>query len=255
WKTVDGGVTWFAKSDNEMSLAIGALAMAPSDHNRLYAGTGEGSTFYLVQNLPFDVTNVDYHGVGVLRSSDGGNTWAHVGSADLTGAAFYRIAVHPTDPDVLFGATSRGLMRSQDGGGTWTAITSGLPALSTSVISCTDVAYNPSNANRAWCAFWGSGIYRTDNANAATPTWTKLNSSLPNTDISRIALALAPSNHDAIFALIAGLPLDPAPKGVYGSIDGGDNWSTITTSPNIKLQAAYTLNIAVDVSTPDVLYV
>ena len=47
WKTVDGGVTWFAKSDNERSLAIGALAMAPSDHNRLYAGTGEGSIFYL----------------------------------------------------------------------------------------------------------------------------------------------------------------------------------------------------------------
>jgi photosystem II stability/assembly factor-like uncharacterized protein len=261
WKTVDGGVTWFAKSDNEMSLAIGALAMAPSDHNRLYAGTGEGSTFYLVQNLPFDVTNVDYHGVGVLRSSDGGDTWAHVGSADLTGAAFYRIAVHPTDPDVLFGATSFGLMRSQDGGATWTAITSGLPPLSTTVISCTDVTYDPTNANRAWCAFWGSGIYRTDDANAAVPTWTKLTTGLPAAGISRIALALAPSNHDAIFALIADSPVTTPPKNVsvYGSIDGGNTWSTVTTStattPPINIQGSYTLNIAVDVSTPDVLYV
>src|SRR4030095_4259650 len=99
WKTVDGGVTWFAKSDNEMSLAIGALAMAPSDHNRLYAGTGEGSIFFFAQKRTFTASNEDYYGVGVLRSSDGGNTWAHVGSADLTGAAFYRIAVHPTNSD------------------------------------------------------------------------------------------------------------------------------------------------------------
>jgi photosystem II stability/assembly factor-like uncharacterized protein len=254
WKTVDGGTTWFAKSDNEKSLVIGALAMAPSDHNRLYAGTGEGSIFYLAQNLPFSVPNEDYYGVGVLRSSDGGDTWAHVGSANLTGAAFYRIAVHPTNPDVLFGATTYGLMHSQDGGAIWTAITSGLPALSTSVISCTDVAYDPSNANRAWCAFWGDGIYRTDDANAATPTWTKLTTGLPATGISRIALALAPSNHDAIFALIADSPVNTAPpKGVYGSIDGGDMWSTVTTS--LTIVGSYTLNIAVDVSTPDVIYV
>lgn len=256
WKTVDGGVTWVAKSDNEVSLAIGALAMAPSDHDRLYAGTGEGSIFYFAQKRPLTASNEDDHGVGVLRSSDGGNTWAHVGAANLTGAAFYRIAVHPTNSDVLFGATTNGLMRSQDGGATWTAITSGLPALSDSVISCTDVAYDPANANRAWCAFWGSGIYRTDDANAATPTWSPLTSGLPASGISRIALAVAPSNHDAIFAVIAGHPVNKAPaKGVYGSINGGDNWSTVTTSPTIILQGSYTTNIAVDFSTPDVLYV
>ena len=99
------------------------------------------------------------------------------------------------------------LMCSQDGGGTWTAITSGLPTLSTSVVSCTDVAYNPSNANRAWCAFWGSGIYRTDNATDAMLTWTKLNSGacrIPTSVASRLPWRLP--NHDAIFALIAGLP-------------------------------------------------
>ena len=254
WKTLDGGVTWFATTDNELSLAIGALAMAPSDHNRLYAGTGEGNIFFLVQNFPLSASNEDYHGVGVLRSSDGGGTWTLVGSADFAGAAFYRIAVHATDPDVLFGATSVGLMRSQDGGATWTAITSGLPPLSPSVISCTDVAYDPTNPDRAWCAFWASGIFRTDNANAATPTWTMLTTGLPASGISRIALAVAPSNHDAIFALIADSPTSKAPpKGVYGSTDGGDTWSLITTS--LTIVGSYTLNIAVDVSTPDVLYV
>jgi photosystem II stability/assembly factor-like uncharacterized protein len=263
WKTVDGGVTWSPKSDNEASLAIGALAMAPSNPNRLYAGTGEGSIFYFAQNRPLTSTNEDYYGVGVLRSSDGGNTWAHVGYAALTGAAFYRIAVHPTNSDVLFGATTKGLMRSQDGGATWTAITSGLPALSASVISCTDIVYDPINANRAWCAFWGSGIYRTDDANAVTPTWTQL-TGLPAASISRIALAVAPSNHDVIFALIADSPVTTPPTSprnvsAHRSIDGGNTWSIVTTTaattPPINIQGSYTLNIVADVSTPDVVYV
>jgi hypothetical protein len=61
WKTVDGGVTWSPKSDKEVSLAIGALAMAPSDSNRLYAGTGEGNIFYYVQNFPLQLSNDDYY--------------------------------------------------------------------------------------------------------------------------------------------------------------------------------------------------
>ena len=254
WKTVDGGVTWSPKSDKEVSLAIGALAMAPSDPNRLYAGTGEGNIFYYVQNFPLQASNEDYHGVGVLRSSDGGDTWTHVGSADFCGAAFYRIAVHPTNHDVLFAATTHGLVRSQDGGTTWMPMTSGLPPLSTTVIACTDVAYHPGNVNRAWCAFWGSGLYRTDDANAVTPRWSKLNTRLQADGMGRIALAVAPSNHDAIFALIAPFP-EPVqnPKGVvYRSSNGGDTWSTITTVPTV--QSSYSLNIAVDVSNPDVLY-
>ena len=254
WKTVDGGVTWSPKSDKEVSLVIGALAMAPSDPNRLYAGTGEGNIFYFVQNFPLQVSNEDYHGVGVLRSSDGGDTWTHLGSADFCGVAFYRIAVHPTNHDVLFAATTHGLLRSQDGGATWMPMTSGLPPLSTTVIACTDVAYHPDNVNRAWCAFRGSGLYRTDDANAVTPTWSKLNTGLQADGMGRIALAVAPSNHNAIFALIAPFP-EPVqnPKGVvYGSTNGGDTWSTITTVPTV--QSSYNLNIAVDVSNPDVLY-
>ena len=133
--------------------------MAPSDHNRLYAGTGEGSIFYLVQNLPLVASNEDYHGVGVLRSSDGGDTWVHVGDAELKGAAFYRIAVHPTNPDVLF-------RRDQP----WPcALTrwrhhldpdherpSGALA---SVVSCTDVVYDHSNAGTAPGGRFGEAAY------------------------------------------------------------------------------------------------
>ena len=94
----------------------------------------------------------------------------------------------------------------------------------------------------------GSGVYRTDNVNAATPTRTKLTTGLPAAGMSRIAVALTPSNHDAVFALIADSLVDFArPKGVYGSTDGGDTWSTITTS--LTIQGSYTLDIAVDVRT------
>jgi hypothetical protein len=261
WKTVDGGVTWSPKSDNEASLAIGALAMAPSDRSRLYAGTGEGNVFFYVQTIPLVVANEDYYGVGVLRSNDGGDTWTHVGAANFRGAAFYRIAVHPTDPDVLFGAigapspATNGLMRSQDSGATWVPMTSGLPPLSATVVACTDVAYDPGNVNRAWCAFWGSDVYRTDDANAVTPTWSKLNIPVPASGMGRIALAVAPSNHDVIFAFVAPFPESTTNQTgvVYGSTDGGDTWSTITTVTTSA--SAYNSNIAVDVSDPDVVYI
>ena len=253
WKTTDGGQTWAPKSDNEVSLAIGCLAMAPSDYNRLYAGTGEGNIFYYAQTFPLDSVNADYHGAGMLRSDDGGNTWTHLGAAVFTGAAFYRIAVRPSNPDTLLAATTFGLLRSTDGGTTWTLMTSGLPALSTTVLACCDVLYDPSDPNRAWCAFWGSGIYRTTNANAATPTWTKLTSGLPSSAIERISLAVAPSNNSVLFALIA--DSSDSFKAVYTTSDKGDTWSTATTSSTISVYGAYTSNIAVDISSPDIVYV
>ena len=253
WKTTDGGQTWAPKSDNEVSLAIGCLSMAPSDTNRLYAGTGEGNIFYYAQTFPLDSVNADYHGVGILRSDDGGNIWTHLGASVFTGAAFYRIAVHPTNKDTLMAATTFGLFRSTDGGVNWSLMTSGLPALSTSILACCDVLYDPSDGNRAWCAFWGSGVYRTTNANAATPTWTKLTTGLPTTSIERISLAVAPSNNSVLYALYANG--SDSFKAVYTTSDKGDNWSTATTSATIQLYGAFTCNIAVDISTPDVVYV
>jgi len=254
WKTTDGGMSWTPKSDNEVSLAIGALAMAPSDHNRLYAGTGEGNIFYYAQSFPLDSVNADYHGMGILKSTDGGNTWTHLGAAVLTGAAFYRIAVHPTNPDTLMAATTFGLLRSTNGGMTWTIMLGlPLPPLSTTVLACTDVVYDPSDGNRAYCAFWGSGIYRTTNANALIPVWIKLTPGLPATGIGRISLAVAPSNTAVLYALIADSA--DALKGVYTSSDHGDHWSTATTSATIEVYGAYTSNIAVDISSSDVVYV
>ena len=96
WKTEDAGVTWTPKSDNEASLAIGALALARSDPQVLYAGTGEGDIYYYTSQFPLSSLNASYNGAGVLKSTDGGDSWTLEGSPTFTGACFYRIAVDPT---------------------------------------------------------------------------------------------------------------------------------------------------------------
>ena len=93
WKTTDGGKKWAPMSDDEMSLAIGAMALAPNDAQTVYAGTGEGNIFYVV-NVP-DSTQESYYGAGFLKSTNGGTSWNLYGQAEFTGGAFFRIAVHP----------------------------------------------------------------------------------------------------------------------------------------------------------------
>jgi photosystem II stability/assembly factor-like uncharacterized protein len=251
WKTIDGGATWSAKSDNEISLAMGAIALAPSAPDTIYAGTGEGHIYYLTAFNPFNALNESYQGSGILKSIDGGTSWTRQAAAALTGAACYRIVVHPTNPLVAFAATSRGLYRTLDGGTTWSQL-AGLPAISGSVIACTDVAMDPTNGDRVWTAFWGSGIYETSNATAAGgPTWTLVagNPSSPG----RIALAVSPSSPATVYALEA--TAGGSYKGLYQTTGGvGGTWAAITytgATPNVSTSRCC---MGVDVTTPDVVY-
>jgi hypothetical protein len=108
WKTIDAGRNWMAKSDGAESLAIGALAMDPKNHLVLYAGTGEG-------NIAFQRS---YYGIGVLKSTDGGETWRLCGGSinSLIGSRFFRLAINPLDTNTVFAATTFGLYRSTNGG-------------------------------------------------------------------------------------------------------------------------------------------
>src|SRR6266508_1335407 len=238
WKTTDGGLNWTAKTDNEVSLAIGALAMDPSNHLILYAGTGEG-------NFSGD----SYYGNGVLRTTDGGNTWTTLAQPTFTGTRFSRIAITPGTPARLFAATGNGIYRSLDSGVNWAKMSgSSLPGF-----NATDVGIDPATPSTIYAAFWGGGVYKTTNAGAASPTWAKLTGGLPASGFTRIALGLSPSSPQTLYALIADTSYTV--NMFLRSTDGGANWTSIPLpGGNIGGQGFYNLNVAVDPTNPDVVF-
>ena len=265
WKTIDGGVTWAPTSDNEASLAIGALAISKSNPQVLYAGTGEGDIYYYRITYPLISVNASYEGVGVLKSNDGGASWILQGHLQFTGSCFYKIAVHPTNHNIAFGATNQGLFRTTNGGGTWTKLTNGLPPISSTIVACCDVVIHPTSPNIAYCAFWAKGIYKTTNASAATPTWTLLAGGLPTSfppttpplppySLQRISLAISPTAPNNVYAMIAkAYGSVESFGGFYTSANDGMSWN-LASSALIQVIAAYTSNVFVDISTPDIVY-
>ena len=237
WKTTDSGKSWAPKSDHEVSLAVGAAAMDPSDHLVLYVGTGEG-------NFSGD----SYYGNGVLKTQDGGNTWLTLAQTTFTGTRFSRLAVTPGMSSRLLAATGQGVYRSTDAGLNWSRL-SGLPTS-----GGTDVVIDPATPTTAFAAFYGGGVYRTTNADVATPTWTKLAGGLPAADLGRIALGLSSSNPLVLYALIAN-GSDYVIARFYRSTDGGSTWTAIALpSGNIGAQGFYNLAVNVDPTTPDIVY-
>jgi photosystem II stability/assembly factor-like uncharacterized protein len=254
WKSTDNGTSWDPKTDNEVSLAIGALALDPNSPLIVYVGTGEG-------NFSGD----SYYGLGILKSTDGGATWVNLASATFAGNRFCRLVVDsgsgtPGTPSTrLFAATQGGLYRSNDGGVTWTLLTSGLPAGA----MATDVLLD-APTNTAYVAFWGKGIYKSTNANAAA-TFTLLTSGLPvataaaPNGATRIALGMAPSNPSTVFALMSNNDATPAASYTidkfYVTTNGGTSWTPIALpAGNIGRQGFYNLAVSVDPSTPDIVY-
>ncbi|HQR20647.1 MAG TPA: hypothetical protein PKV98_07265 [Burkholderiaceae bacterium] len=257
WRTRDGAQTWTALGDNAPSLAIGALAIGVSDPNVMYAGTGEGNVQLYSTQFALNSAPGVYLGVGVLRSVDGGDTWTHHAAPLLANHSFYRIAVDRGNANRAFAATSRGLCRTTDGT-TWTALSGGgLPAISATVIACTDVVIDRADAtgNTVYAAFWASGIYKSTNALAASPTFTKLTTGLPaSASITRIGLAQSASSPARIVALMANA--SDAFLGLYRTSDAtGTTWELCTSSATIQLYGAFTNDVGVDPTTPDVVYV
>lgn len=257
WRTDDAGQTWTALGDDQPSLAIGALAIGVNDPQVLYAGTGEGNLQLYSSIFGLNSAPGVYLGVGVLRSTDGGATWMTNATALLANHSFYRIAVDRTNADHAFAATSLGLCRTTDGV-TWTLLTGGgLPAIVGSVIACTDVLVDSSDAtgNTVYAAFWGSGIYRSTNALAASPTFTLLTAGLPAAaSISRISLKQSASSPAHKYALIA--DNNDAFLGLYRTTTAaGTTWQLCTDSGTIQLYGAFTSDVNVDPSTPNVAFV
>lgn len=262
WKTIDSGRNWKAKSDQNESLAIGALVMDPIHNNILYAGTGEG-------NLIEKEHPMSYHGVGVLKTENSGEKWELKGKAIFTGARFFRLAVNHDDTQIIFAATSNGVYRSLDGGENWKPMTNGLPETTNDVKVASDLVIDPNNPNIVYAAFWADGIYKTENANGKDdePLWKKISKDISAPNIQRIALSISKTNPNILYALMSnGIGVI---EYFYRTENGGSSWVkidlsltiyvnkneyNINSNPGIGDQGDYNLNITVDPTDSNIVY-
>jgi photosystem II stability/assembly factor-like uncharacterized protein len=230
WKTDDAGRTWTPIFDDQPTASVGSIAVAPSDPNTIYVGSGEG--------LPRPDLSV---GDGVYRSADGGKTWQHLGLRDAQ--QIPQIAVDPGNPLRIFVAAlghpygpnkERGIFRSLDGGKTFTAVLQ-----RSENAGGNDVDIDPSNPNVIYADLWeeregpwensewsgnGGGLFKSTDGG---DTWRQLTNGLPATT-NQVNLAIAPSNPKRLYATVAS-DGPPATVDLYRSEDAGESWQKITT--------------------------
>ncbi|MEZ4455272.1 MAG: hypothetical protein R2882_01795 [Gemmatimonadales bacterium] len=216
YKTTDGGVHWTEIFDDQPVQSIGSLAIAPSDPNIVWAGTGEA---HIRSHISV--------GQGIYRSTDAGRTWRLMG-LEQTGR-IARIAIHPTNPDIVLACAlghaygpqpERGVFRTTDGGATWQRV-----LFVDENTGCSDLAMDPSNPRTLFAGMWqieihtwgrtsggpGSGLFVSRDGGE---TWSRLvGNGLPTKPVGKVALAIARSNPERIYALIEtgdGIPERPA---------------------------------------------
>jgi hypothetical protein len=221
WKTTDGGTSWNPITDGQLaSLAIGAVALDPSDAAVVYAGTGEGN-------------GSNYYGAGLYRSTNAGGTWQQLGGTTFDGCTFAGIAVKPGSPNTILAAVqgswglappyaasgwcnNRGVWRSTDGGATWTRVLQGSSG------AAWDIHVAPNNPNVWFATIGWDGIYRS-NASGALGTWTKLTSGLP-AGAGRVELDVAAATGSTTQTLYAAFS-NNSTVAMYKSTDGGATWA------------------------------
>ncbi len=239
WKSIDEGKNWKPIGDQIASLSVGAITIDPFDPQIIYAGLGE--PHYSLDS---------FHGVGFLRSLDGGNSWELLGSDVFMDYTFSRIVANPRRPGFLYAATSRGVFRSLDRGGTWVQLLGG-PA--------TDLLIDPRSPDTLIASIglpWGSprnGLYKTTDAGSS---WKKLRQDMPtNTlDLGRIQMDQCQGYPNVIYASMYGKAAGLV--GFYKSTDFGERWIRMPNAPNYSGGAAWYSNcIAVSPTNPNVVFV
>ena len=255
WKTYDGGTYWENVSDGFFKTsAVGAIAVAPSDHNVIYAGMGEAC-------IRGDVS----YGDGVYRSTDGGKTWTNVGLENTRHIS--RIRIHPTDPDLVYVAAlghafgpndERGIFRSKDGGKNWEKV-----LFKSDKAGAADLSMDPNNPRMLYAAIWeavrtphslisggpDSGIFRSTDGG---DTWTEItaNPGLPDGLKGRIGIAASPAKQGRVWATI-----EADARGVYRSDTGGDTWELVSDNGDIQGRPWYYQHIVPDPQDPETVWI
>ncbi|PYL05497.1 MAG: glycosyl hydrolase [Verrucomicrobia bacterium] len=252
WKTSDGGATWTPLFDKEAISSVGAIAVAPSDHNVVYVGTGEAA-----------IRGNATYGIGVFKSVDAGKTWKNIGLKDThqIGA----LIIDPRNADVVlvaalghaFGPNNeRGIFRTADGGKTWTKVLS--KDENTGGI---DVVFDPHNPNIVFAALWqarrqpwffssggpGSGLYRSEDNGV---TWKQLTGTgLPDGILGRIGVAVSGADSNRVYAII-----EAKEGGLYRSEDAGQTWTRVNDDGRFRQRAWYFSKVYADPKSADTVY-
>ncbi len=254
WKTIDGGSNWKNISDKYFGSTIGAVAVAPSDENILYAGEGENTMR----------GNVSEGLGGMWRSEDGGRTWKNIGLKD--GRHIIRIVIHPRDPNTVWAAVMghlfgpnemRGVYKTTDGGRTWKKT-----LYVNSQTGASDLVMEPGNPQVFYAGTWrlirtpyslesggeGSGLWKSIDGGE---TWQNITAKkgLPRGVWGIVGVAVAPSNPDKVYAI-----LENAAGGMFVSNDGGESWTLTSNDNNIRQRAWYYTKVFVDPKNENTVY-
>lgn len=254
WMSENAGQSWTSIWDDQPTAGIGAVKIDPTNPDIIWVGTGEGNP-----------RNSQSSGGGLFKSVDGGKSFQLVGLKETK--HIHRIVVDHRNPNTVYVAAigvawgdspHRGVYKTTDGGKTWSKV-----LYNNERTGAADLVMDPVNPNKLICAMWeyrrwpwvfksggeGSGMYVTLDGGE---TWTKRTSEdgLPEGDLGRMGIAIAPSNPKKVYALVE----NKAKNGLYGSNDGGFKWFKISEDENIGNRPFYYSDLFVDPFSDQTLY-
>ena len=254
WKTTDGGIRWNPVADGQLKLgSVGAIAVADTDPNVIYAGTGEA-----------DLRGNASHGDGVYKSSDAGKTWKNVGLEDTQQIG--AVKIDPKNPDVVFVAAmghmagpnaARGVFRTRDGGKTWQKV-----LFKSERAGAIDVAIDPTNSRVIYASIYqflrqpwtfesggpDSGLWKSSDGG---DTWKEISRApgMPKGTLGRIGIAVSPVRSGSLWAIV-----EAEGGGVFHSDDGGANWTKVNDQRDVKQRAWYYSRIFADPKNENTMY-